>query len=708
MTSTLELEWKTKLNACFGAARVSLESIRFLPENLPRFRDERNEERLVSIFQENQCDRLDHQNRIPVTISARALNDILISNNITLSALKTSEPPFLNISPESPLIALHGWHRYESAKRHFHDTDHRWWIVTLYDSEGLPPSIKTQIREDSSTSMPFSDGEIYYYLRKYHQLSDNILFRKWFLRLQTESKKRDYYRLHERIEYKPLCDALDTLIPFPALLSFFRIGNTRRLFRMKCPEEISTAVQCVYNIWSAILEGFETSLLDSASVKYLEGRSPLWSKTDQRFINDLFKERKLFSNFQISSHELLKQRVMAINTIIPSITTVLENTKYLEPPAILIRSLLPPKFEGTIKDQLQQIYSNPNNTPFWQAYRELWLVSLRVFPYLTQFKPLQGMNRDRKIYKGDYRGYIASSAIRLGFSTPQIQNISSAHPPVDTLPPPLTNPPMSTDWHVRWKLRNRCGMPDEASFESVSQYLSIENLYTYQPIIRCANNLSPFAIARDTLHSFFGKSCYNDSPLILSPNLISRLETEMGDVLSPSLPSSPPGDLAPQALIPYSHSAITQHARPPPLALKDSMDDNPSGPLTPFPPATSAPPAALDIDGDVVTWDLEVLRERTAAKCLTDALKAFSDSGQEYGLYWYDNEPLFYYPTLEQIPLISGFQTALDRVYMSYHNTNLKYIKKEEVGDEMRNHRLVICLRGNDVGDLRCDREPEL
>jgi uncharacterized protein DUF3723 len=127
---------KTKENALLGAARVPLDSLYFPPRAEARVQNPKNEERLLEVFRNYRCERLDRQRRIPVTVSAIYLKSVVQISGLPPQSLFAAEPPFLNLPCETPVRALRGRHRWEAAKRYYLDPQDRWWTVTFYDEDG--------------------------------------------------------------------------------------------------------------------------------------------------------------------------------------------------------------------------------------------------------------------------------------------------------------------------------------------------------------------------------------------------------------------------------------------------------------------------------------------------------------------------------------------------------------------------------------------
>jgi hypothetical protein len=598
--------------------------------------------------------------------------------------------------------------------------------------------------EECENSMPFFDGEIYYKIRSSHLRSDSLQVAKWVNRITSHSKRVDYERLHASKYYGPFCDALDELVPFPALLFSFHLGNIRRFFRMKCPEELAAFLHHMRSVWAGIMRGFDTDLLSSTDVKYVQGRSPAWSSADRIYIEALFRDGQIFPHItDRGKREVLKSRMLAIDGIIPSMTTFMENTKYLEPAAILLRELLPGRFRGTIRRQMRKFYriDKASDDRFWLSYQQLWLTALRLFPYLTGFKPLQDRRGYRKEFTGNYWGFFARSAIQYGFRSSRILKILQSHPMTDILQKPALRPAMTTNTAHRWRLKDRCGMPTEHMFEDAALFLSVENIYQDMQCAANAVDLTPFAVARDGFRAFFGN---NPSPSReMSMVDEGRIPSASLDPLHPTLPedgmSEPPSldirdsdmDLdnqkaAKQPQVPGAqslglemmtgrHDLTGVRLLPPPQETVVAQDVVPDALPTPFPPTINASTAEIIVanPGHIQSDDLDLWQRRVPKEVQrlspSRAKAHFEKSNWDYALYVYNDqvEPHFYYPAANELALVNSFiQNRRGWWYASYHDGTIITINPDDVQSKLENDHFILC--GNDSADLwRAKRDVE-
>ena len=139
-------------------------------------------------------------------------------------------------------------------------------------------------------------------------------------------------------------------------------------------------------------------ILDTKTVSVLQGRCPK-CREDGDLIRAQWKD--VFSGLSGGKGHIWS-RIAQIDYIIPSIHTFLEDTKLLEPPARIMKSLLPRPCKTTILQEFERMHDGrrawslqttetifePQNEASsaaaqHNAYRQLWLYAIRHFPAMT-------------------------------------------------------------------------------------------------------------------------------------------------------------------------------------------------------------------------------------------------------------------------------------------------------------------------------------
>lgn len=155
----------------------------------------------------------------------------------------------------------------------------------------------------------------------------------------------------------------------------------------------------IQQTWDRITSGNDTLRLnvDMTTVQCLEGRLPL-DPTDRAFIES--HRLEIFPTIQDSyQRNDIWHNILSVDSIIPSIFTFLEDTKYLEVCAKILKRLLPDPLRGTLHQRFYQLHNgkkvfkaqlaeqrfqdnveNSSEVAHWKAYRQLWLYAMRHFP----------------------------------------------------------------------------------------------------------------------------------------------------------------------------------------------------------------------------------------------------------------------------------------------------------------------------------------
>jgi hypothetical protein len=559
-----------------------------------------------------------------------------------------------------------------------------------------------ELTEDYCHSHAFLDGEVFRNVGLYHTLSDFSESGMWLDRFPTDSKRDDFNRVQNLITYDPFRCAMNALLRFRGLWCGWLQGVLRRIFRMKCPESHAAYLQNMYNVYSTIMEGIDGELLDEDTVKSLEGRSPVWSTADRVYIEDLFQTGKVFWRVtDRNTRTQLKHAVLSINTVIPSFATYLHNTKFLEPAALVLRRLLPNRFSGTMVQQMRRHFVSKTTdlteqeAEFSRAYRSVWLVALRLFPYLTKMKPLLDFRMQEQEYKEDPRRWslMAKSALNYGFKTREISQLVSDCPPDAAMQ--TDNPKLTVNSIHQWNLKRRCGMPSVAMFRQITPYLSFEHIYairTMEPGLE----LTSFAVARDTIRAFF---LQEEQPRLGIQETQSQLATD-------TAMSESPKEVTRQSTTIPRRTSI-QLAAPLTISIPE-VTGTPllNGPPTPFPPiiATNSqlsPISVSDRNSPIEIqpndrWDREVLRQNIASRARSAFLTCMSLKDVYCSIYvYYDDQggSKLYHPTEEQLGLLNEcfLHSRRDWWFATYEGELLGAISPKDVADKLKEERFVIC-----------------
>lgn len=222
--------------SCYrGRARVDLRAITFQASHVPggRCLDAKNVERLVDIFGVEGCHRLDLEHSVSAVIDHNQLAHALERSCLEQSQLLDARglPPYLRFRESEHVVALHGQHRIEAARKFFHQ-DSRWRVVDIYSSE-LDDEAMLSLREEHQNARNFSDGDIFRHIQHYELTHNESQVSKWQARL-SKSKLKDVKILAAR--YPSVMGRLDALLPLVGLWASLQLGTLHRLLSLNCEE----------------------------------------------------------------------------------------------------------------------------------------------------------------------------------------------------------------------------------------------------------------------------------------------------------------------------------------------------------------------------------------------------------------------------------------------------------------------------------------
>jgi len=206
-------------------------------------------------------------------------------------------------------------------------------------------------------------------------------------------------------------------------------------------------------VWDQILQDTRVSraAIDTITVQRLESLAPSASAEDMRQITEWMHCKEIFPDVsELVTRDVLLRNIAAVPCMIPSLRTLFENLKYLEPCCTILRNLLDPKKKRTIRAGLASCYKHParvcvdfdeHDTRFrspgavdgdrWLAYAQLWAYCLRHFPDMTAVAPRKERSKEKPAVKGSnpalWHG-LGKLAVSLGFQSQAAIDLASKDP----------------------------------------------------------------------------------------------------------------------------------------------------------------------------------------------------------------------------------------------------------------------------------------
>ena len=197
--------------------------------------------------------------------------------------------------------------------------------------------------------------------------------------------------------------------------------------------------------------GLSTSVVDDATVEYLELRVPAISQADLNDLHHSLESEIIFSQVEDDiKRKILLKNLERVSCIIPSLKTFFENLKYLEPCCQILKHLLPMERPRTIRRELWAHYYRPDvplveyaehdmrahsrstmEEERWLAYQQLWLFCLRHFSEMSTVLPRKEAKKPRPSPCAPNDAcwqWFGDLAVSLGFRTPEAIRLQSQDP----------------------------------------------------------------------------------------------------------------------------------------------------------------------------------------------------------------------------------------------------------------------------------------
>jgi len=198
------------------------------------------------------------------------------------------------------------------------------------------------------------------------------------------------------------------------------VGRNHEL--RKYLQELTSGLNHLYQTWKYVFDEAKCQpyQLDSSTVTLLQGLCPAQSVRDTTRVMELFTSGRVFPSItKIARLLVVRQKVMEIPHLIPSMKTFFENTKFLMLGAKSLHVLLGNAAPGerSLSRRLLALY-NPGlvasdhmygvqpsirqnsvcgHTTFRIAYLQLWLFALQHYPELQAVKGRKNWSHGRLV-----------------------------------------------------------------------------------------------------------------------------------------------------------------------------------------------------------------------------------------------------------------------------------------------------------------------
>ncbi|KAI9768256.1 MAG: hypothetical protein M1840_005086 [Geoglossum simile] len=438
-----------------GNAKVGLNHLNF--DTTQSLFNQSNVSRLVKIFKDEDCLRLEPDHYIPAVIDMSQLENALRQSQVSQADLLRSfqtEPPKLLFPNGFTLTCLRGQHRIAAAREFLPPGEyHQWWTVEIY-KKGISEDTIAYIRDEYSNSRKPPDGDIYRQVRAYQSRSDKSGELKFLARL-SPNKRKAMKQLQKR---DWLANALDKLLPYHGLWPALQLGSIPTILSWKCPEEICSYLERVRTIWCFITcdDDSLNPFVDETTVELLQSLAPSSCSGDRKLAMELVETQRVFPKLKSSARRSkVLTRLLSVNGMIFSLHTFFEDTKYLEPMVMTLRGLLPPTTKDSIRDAIAKRYTGVSQKDgqlytqwgenderyvpgseaqrIYFGYLTLCLYGMRHFPSMTNISPRIDKKPEKSIphvsaIDQTHWHKLAELAYSLGFDSKEIQRLRRENP----------------------------------------------------------------------------------------------------------------------------------------------------------------------------------------------------------------------------------------------------------------------------------------
>ncbi|KAK0761658.1 LOW QUALITY PROTEIN: hypothetical protein N5P37_005640 [Trichoderma harzianum] len=160
------------------------------------------------------------------------------------------------------------------------------------------------------------------------------------------------------LNHNILKEAFDPLLEVPGLRPGMRFTTLHKLCCAKSDEEAAAYLQHTFDLWLDIALGSPENIkkINTKDVQAIELRCPRLCSRDAVDINGMFNNGSIFTAFDENDRQAIRQKILSIDYIIPSLHTFFQDVHLLELCATSMRSIVPPNNRMTIRATLRENY----------------------------------------------------------------------------------------------------------------------------------------------------------------------------------------------------------------------------------------------------------------------------------------------------------------------------------------------------------------
>ncbi|KAK7894597.1 hypothetical protein LTR67_006358 [Exophiala xenobiotica] len=292
-------------------------------------------------------------------------------------------------------------------------------------------------------------------------------------------------------------------------------------------KEVIAYIDDICLFFNTVSEAGKLKITDT-DVQALQGRCPYLSESDRQYLQKSMDEEQFLGHLDHDSKAQFFSETAKYPKTIPSFYTFFEDFKYIMLCSEVLKYILSarelPK-GSTLRTCFYDIYqfsrqivtqtgatefvrapSESHRDAFLWSYQQLWLCSMRLWPYLLPQKP----RKDKKMEDGRFQikidtviywAQIAETSESLGFQSDRIRQLATIERSLNNADGQRYNDFVAGDTVSSFRIESRCGIPFGCTTDLDRNSLFIDRLLV--PHIHPAKDITAFFVRRVLLQRLF-------------------------------------------------------------------------------------------------------------------------------------------------------------------------------------------------------------
>ncbi|KAK5291042.1 hypothetical protein LTR99_010958 [Exophiala xenobiotica] len=375
-----------------------------------------------------------------------------------------------------------------------------------------------------SNEGPPSDAALYIGIQRCRSIRDVPGENRCWAYLKPNKRKHLKQFLSQHVA---IAASFNNCLSWPPLWHPTRIGVFHKIVASRCYEEVIAYIDDICLFFGTVSEAGKLEVTDT-DVQALQGRCPYLSESDRQYLQKSMDEEEFLGHLDHDSKAQFFSETAKYPKTIPSFYTFFEDFKYIMLCSEVLKYILSarelPK-GSTLRTCFYEIYqfsqqmvtqigaadfvrapTESHRDAFLWAYQQLWLCSMRLWPYLLPQKP----RKDKKMEDGRFQikidtviywAQIANTCESLGFQSDRIRQLATTERSLNITDGQRYDGFVATDTASSFRIESRCGIPFGCTTDLDRNSLFINKLLI--PQILPAKDITAFFVRRVLLQRLF-------------------------------------------------------------------------------------------------------------------------------------------------------------------------------------------------------------